>query len=91
MLALVRESEEGWGVEVSTQLHVISQYLEKVFNFFKALKYIVYLNTMSPPENRTMTIIADKHHLNLSRSSFVDSTTGERAGVTNQDMVIRSD
>ena len=33
---------------------------------FKALKYIVYLNTMSPPENRTMTNIADKHHLNLS-------------------------
>ena len=66
MLALVRESEEGWGVEVSTQLHVISQYLERVFKFFKALKYIVYLNTMSPPENRTMTNIADKHHLNLS-------------------------
>ena len=41
-------------------------FVEKVFNFFKALKYIVYLNTMSPPENRTMTNIADKHHLNLS-------------------------
>lgn len=55
MLALVRESEEGWGVEGSTKFHNI----RTRSNFLKAcISTKVHLNTVSPPKNR---IIADKH------------------------------
>ena len=115
MLALVRESEEGWRVEMSTNFHNIrtrSNFLKACISTTK-----VHLNTVSPPKNRT---IADKHPnllwtlikvseeyalsswrsgrrykapniLDFLPQSFVDSSSRERAGVTNQDMVIRSD